>query len=349
MIMSENVALTAVKSALSMSDYKEELNALSEFVKQGMHKDFDYGEIPYTKGMSLLQPGAEKLAKKFGLVPKYECLKEVEDYEKSFIYKKYKCILIHYQTGNFVGEAIRSSNSKEKSFKGKDIYELANPVEAKAQKRALVAAVRLATMASEIFYDGGDSEEDETPPGKSVTQVEDPERHRLMGALFQAGCDRGFEEVVLKQLIYKKMKVESLKDVSNKQLSELIEDLITTFRLVGRGNKWEKFDSISSTSEKPHVEETKQQVVGQGGFMEVEYVSPPPMQIMEGEVFEMQTCRNKKRHGENPFPVKPGSPSPYFCSQECWDEFYPAKPSTESLQEKIQRNKELAAQRKAAQ
>jgi hypothetical protein len=158
-----------------------------EYTKKLMTEGKDYGVIPGTgKKPTLLKPGAEKLCSLFGLVPVFEVLDKITDFDKGMFYFQYLCKL--EKNGNVVGTGIGSCNSKEKKYRYRYVmeweasesdkenavdvidvrgknnrtykkykvensepFELVNTIDKMAQKRALVAATLIATNASEFF------------------------------------------------------------------------------------------------------------------------------------------------------------------------------------------------------
>lgn len=249
--MAEENALTIV-DPVTPAQFKKNHDTLIKFVKSTLKEAKniqggdagDYGVIPYTKKKTLLKPGAEKLLKLFGFAATFELIKEVEDWEKGFTYYRYKCTITHIASGKFIADAIRSANSKEPQVlkQGKSVYETANAVQAKAQKRALVAATTQATMASEIFDADVSDTEDVAPNGPSKKD-DDPRRIRVMGAYFAAARDRGFSTEAAKNAAHRKFNVESMTEITTRQVEELTSELIATFRHVGDGNKPEKIVS----------------------------------------------------------------------------------------------------------
>lgn len=255
----EEKQLATVSPAMGIVDLKSTITTIKDLVKKGMHDGYDYGVIPGTGNKkTLLQPGAEKLSKFFGLTPKYTLLKEIEDFKGGFIYYKYKCELVHFKTGNHAGETERSSNNKEKAFSRDSIFDVANKVQAKAQKRAFVAAVRNATMASEIFFEGADSEDNEDAPGKPVTQEEDPGRIALLRKFFAAAKERGYDEEKIKSMLKAKFKVDSVTKISNAQIKGAYENLITRplTKEADNQKKLDEFDTMAKEAQtKEKVEE----------------------------------------------------------------------------------------------
>lgn len=235
----ENKDLAIIQPASGIVDYQQARSVTLEFYKKQMKKDRDYGIIPGTKKPSLWQPGAEKLANLFGLVPTFTLVKEVEDFENTFFYYKYRCELHHFKTGRKIGDAERSCNSKEKKYiyqKPNEILNSINTLQAMAQKRALVAAVRTATMATEIFSEE-DGATDRTPPRSADPDVEATRIWKIaLAKLFASGAERGFDVEQLKGICYKKYNVDSMTKLTLQQLEERYEALITKWQVVGKGN-----------------------------------------------------------------------------------------------------------------
>lgn len=240
--MSDEQALTIAKPAMGLTDFKQTHKDLLKFVNEQLReaKDIskgdtgDYGVIPYTKKKSLLKPGAEKLLALFGYAASNELVKEVEDWDKRFVYYKYKCTITHKATGTFIADATRSCNNKEKKHATKDVYDVANTVESIAQKRALVAATIQATMASEIFK-LDESDHDDTAPEKATTRDEDPGRVKAIRSYFGTASQRGFTSTRAETLAEKKFNVDSMKKITTNQIKSLTDALVLNYEIVAEG------------------------------------------------------------------------------------------------------------------
>ena len=292
----EEKQLATIAHAITTQDYQVEIESLREFVKKGMHEGYDYGLHPGTKTKTLKKPGAEKLLKKFGLVPEFILEKEITDVEKRYCYYKYRCKLIHYASGKFAGEAVRSSNNREPFFSKQDIFTALSNVEAKAQKRALVAATHTATMAGEIFYDAED--DSSTPPKSGATKDNDPERLRLIGKMFATAKERGINTDDTKKMIYEKYNVDSAKEVTNKQIAEFTDWLMSDYR--------------AKITEPVLPKETSK----------VEASESPEKEIKEDTVILCYTCQ------KNPIDPK----LKYYCSETCKENYYKKKKTSFSFQ-----------------
>ncbi|MDE1866458.1 MAG: hypothetical protein KGI08_01950 [Thaumarchaeota archaeon] len=316
--MTDTKALAVLEHELTPAEFKKQHNTLVAFVKAQLNeskditKGGDFGLIPGTKKKSLFKPGAEKLLKLFGLAAHYELVKEVEDFDKGFLYYKYRCVVTHAKTGTFISDAIRSSNNKEPWIKNKSTYDAANSVEAKAQKRALVAATVQATMASEIFDAEVNIDEDDEKVG-SFKADENPERTALLRRLYGTAAERGFGEVALHKAAIREYGIkESLSELSNGQLKEFIERITLTFMPVEKGQAPKKFDSGSSVQEKENTS-TPQET---SNVQEGEIVDEP---VLPTKYF----CKGKK-HDSKDNQVETTVEHPW-CSQECQDSMYPPK------------------------
>lgn len=158
----ETSAITAVESA--RLHYRQ----MTQFVREMMVKDVDYGVIPGTSKPTLLKPGAEKLCKLFSLRPTYELVKSVEDFETPLFYFHYRCSLYH--NGELMGQGEGNCNTRERRYERQQnrVFDLVNTVCKIAQKRSLIAAVLNVCGASEFFTQ--DLEDEEQKPAKGASE-----------------------------------------------------------------------------------------------------------------------------------------------------------------------------------
>lgn len=352
-------ALTTVERSLTDIEFKKSHNDLAKFVKTQLReatgfKDAkgydkitsgDYGIIPRTNKKSLLKPGAEKLLKLFGFTSRMELVKEVEDFEHAFVLYKYRCVITHAASGTYIADAIRSCNNKEGKHASKSVYDAANTIESIAQKRALVAATVQATMASEIF-DADVSENDEEAPNNSTTAQEDPRRNRLIAKLYATATERGWTDKWIHAAVAKKWKVESLTNISNDQIDELTEFIVTKYTEVGKGNKPVLRETIPVNS----ANETAKGVE----VTNSESVERIDAEVIEPEKKEANLCRNKKKHGDGKVVVdhadNPDYANPYFCNKECENEYWGESAQRKSkMEEFIEKGKQKKAAEEAQQ
>jgi hypothetical protein len=181
----ELAVLETEKNALSAIDIRRQVNLIQEVMKEVMQKDVHFGVIPGTDKPALLKAGAEKLLMTFRLGASYDELPGSSESD-NFICYKIKCTLTHIGSGNVVGSAIGTCNSKEKKYRTRSVYankataeekkigekqtratkdgktydvyvvpqdpwDIQNTIYKMACKRALIASVINATGASDIF------------------------------------------------------------------------------------------------------------------------------------------------------------------------------------------------------
>jgi hypothetical protein len=121
------VAVAVDSTIMAKADYGLDVgravamrSAVVEVMQKVMKEGTDFGEIPGTTQAgkkpkkALLQPGAEVLCQVFRLRPEYTELAVVE--RDDFISIKIRCRLFNSVTGEQVGEAIGSANSREDRY-----------------------------------------------------------------------------------------------------------------------------------------------------------------------------------------------------------------------------------------
>lgn len=301
-----NQLITFVKSQLKAAKtYKDDRG--NDKMTEG-----DYGVIPRTSKKSLLKPGAEKLLKLFGLSAKMELVSSNEDFKNNFISYRYKCTITHIASDKFIADATRSCNNKEVKHARKDVYDVANTIEAVAQKRALIAATVQATMATEIF-DADVSEHETEGPGEKTTREDDPRRNRITMGLYGTANRYGWNDNHIHAALKKKWDYDSVTQASNQDLEELKEFIELNYKEVEKGEKpvLIKKEVINLQPEKP--EEIKENMVD--------------VEIIEDTKY---TCKGTKHHPANEklgledTMVYTTFENPW-CSKECEEEYYPKK------------------------
>jgi hypothetical protein len=97
--------------------FKEYLEAVREFVRDVLSEgiEADYGKIPGTKRLTLLQPGADKLCGLFSFVPKFILEDRTEDKDTGRYDVRYRCEL--YRGEVKVGEAVAFASSFESKWR----------------------------------------------------------------------------------------------------------------------------------------------------------------------------------------------------------------------------------------
>ena len=137
--------------AITLSDAKERIRMLQEFIKEMMIEGVDYGIIPKCDKPSLFKSGAEKLTDIFGFTKQVEITNRLEDWKEGIFHYEVKAILISKRTGLVEAEGIGSCNNREKKYINQHSFSVINTVLKMAKKRALIDAVLSATRSSAIF------------------------------------------------------------------------------------------------------------------------------------------------------------------------------------------------------
>jgi ssDNA-binding Zn-finger/Zn-ribbon topoisomerase 1 len=124
----ETAIVWAEPTALAKPDYGIDVArvvamraAVEEVVSKVLREGEHYGALPGTKGKDgkppkkmLFQPGAEVLCQVFRLRPEYKELAVIE--REDFLMVKILCRLFNSVTGENVGEAIASANTREEKY-----------------------------------------------------------------------------------------------------------------------------------------------------------------------------------------------------------------------------------------
>ena len=124
---STDLATTTPAAVAVRMDYGLDVNravamrlAVVDVMQKVMKEGTDFGVIPGTTQAgkkpkkALLQPGAEVLCQVFRLRPEY--IIETRDERPDFILREIRCRLYNSVTGELVGEAIGSANSREQKY-----------------------------------------------------------------------------------------------------------------------------------------------------------------------------------------------------------------------------------------
>ena len=207
-IVKETEALTATDMRKQVNRIQEIMKAVMIGPTKDNPEGVHYGIIPGTKKPTLLKPGAEKIAMTFRLGCEFDELPGSVESD-AFICYKINCQLIHTPTGQIVGNGRGTCNSKEKKYltrmvyadratdeekaigkpetrtgkggKTYDVYivpqnpwDLQNTIYKMACKRALVAAILIATAASDIF-----TQDVEDLPAGTIPDPEKDQREKI--------------------------------------------------------------------------------------------------------------------------------------------------------------------------
>lgn len=159
--MSSEIVKAEQQAAMEV---RQQVNQIQYLMKEVLKPGEHYGTVPgCRKKPTLLQPGAEKIAYMFHLVPTYD----VRRYDMAGGHREYevKCTLTSRDTGEVMGEGVGTCSTMESKYRyrGKwvngskvreenpDIADTWNTVLKIAKKRANVDAVKSTTAASDIF------------------------------------------------------------------------------------------------------------------------------------------------------------------------------------------------------
>lgn len=163
-----------------VKEISERKKLLAKFIRKEMKPDIDFGIIPGTQKASLFKPGAEKLARLFGLgVRIVDSQKEI-DLHQNFAMFTYRMEAYHLATGVVVAQCEGACNSFEKKYKDRAVYEynrstnrkekvrdeetpigdVLNTLMKMAQKRGYVGVIMQATGASDFYTQDVEDETD---------------------------------------------------------------------------------------------------------------------------------------------------------------------------------------------
>lgn len=172
-----------------LDNLKARIGLMKEFVSKQLRMDVDYGTIPGTPKPCLYQPGAQKLARLFGLTVRKECTHREVDRETNFAMFTYKATVYVAKNDTVIAECEGSCNSQEKKYANRrnrgvseetPVTDILNTLQKMAQKRAFVGAVIEACAASDFFTQDIDSPEEaealgmRPAPARATVQVPKP-------------------------------------------------------------------------------------------------------------------------------------------------------------------------------
>ena len=135
----------------TFDDVRERLKLFQEYINEFMVPGVDYGIIKGYQKPSLFKSGAEKLCDIFGFSKHVEVTNRIEDWDKGVFSYEVKSTLINKSTGLIEAEGFGSCNSREKSYRNQDPFNIVNTILKMAKKTALVDAVLNATNSSGLF------------------------------------------------------------------------------------------------------------------------------------------------------------------------------------------------------
>lgn len=93
------------------------MNAAVDTLHRSMTPGTDYDTIPGTRKPTLLKPGAEKVLRVFCLGPRYEIVKQTEDWDRGLFDYVVRCTLVHHKTQIAVADGLGSSSTFESKYR----------------------------------------------------------------------------------------------------------------------------------------------------------------------------------------------------------------------------------------
>ncbi|MDQ1147041.1 hypothetical protein QE429_003868 [Bacillus sp. SORGH_AS 510] len=207
--------------AISLTESKERINSLQEFVKEMMIEGIDYGVFEGYQKPSLLKPGAEKLCDVFGFSKYISIINRIENWDAGLFAYDVKVTLKSKRNGFTEAEGIGNCNSKEKSFINQDPFSIVNTLLKMAEKRALVDAVLSATRASGIFT----QDIEDFPKLKKYKEGDDLVTARQLQRIFRTITNLKINPETAKEIMKMNYLVERSTQLTKKQASSFIQDL----------------------------------------------------------------------------------------------------------------------------
>ncbi len=214
--------------AITLMEAKERIKLLQEFVKEMMVPGIDYGTIPGCQKPSLYKTGAEKLSDIYGFSKQVAVINRIEDWEKGLFAYEVRATLINKKTGLIEADGLGSCNSREKKYRDKDAYSIANTILKMAKKRALVDAVLSATRSSGLFtQDIEDMEVVQSSPvlASNETQCKMATEKQLK-KMYALTKDMNLPGTTARQLLKDRYNAQSSDELTCQQASDFISHLI---------------------------------------------------------------------------------------------------------------------------
>lgn len=127
--MSQALALYKPNATEAVQTAANNRLIVQELKKSVLIPKLDYGEVGGGGKPTLLKAGAERLCAAFHLYPVYEDVSVIERWDgpDPFFFYRYRCNLMHIETGLQVGSGIGSCNSKEDKYGWRWVSETSVP------------------------------------------------------------------------------------------------------------------------------------------------------------------------------------------------------------------------------
>lgn len=207
---------------ISLTEAKERVQLLQQFVDEMMTEGVDYGRIKGFNKPTLLKPGAEKLCDIFGFSKQISIINRLENWEIGIFSYEVKVTLISKQSGLIEAEGIGTCNNKEKGYIDQDPFSIVNTLLKMAKKRALIDATLSATRASGIFTQDIESLSDMS----GIQEKDEPVTKRQLQMIFNLVKEANILPEVAKEMMKMMFNVDHSTKLTKKQASLFIQDLL---------------------------------------------------------------------------------------------------------------------------
>lgn len=122
-VVEHTTEVSAFMPVMSIDLALERWESIQRFISRIMTPGEDFGVIPGSKKPSLLKPGAEKLTAFFGLVPTFDVVERIQDWNgqqfgEPFFHYEVRCRLSRADVTR--GEGLGSCNSREVKYRYRD-------------------------------------------------------------------------------------------------------------------------------------------------------------------------------------------------------------------------------------
>ncbi|AEE95755.1 hypothetical protein [Mahella australiensis] len=225
----DSVSLQQVQATM------QKISQFQQIIQKTLHQNHDYGVVPGTDKPTLLKPGAEKILMMMGLRSEFEIVDSTRDWETGFFQYQVRCKL--YKGDILITEGLGCANTRESKYAKQNPFSIDNTILKMAKKRALVDATLLVASLSDIFtqdledmdLNGEAIERKEQSRSYSNTNETTSASQQQIKAIFaiagKLGCNGENEVLALLEAIGHH--VDSLKDLSKKEASDIITELNT--------------------------------------------------------------------------------------------------------------------------
>ncbi|MED0667947.1 hypothetical protein [Pseudobacillus badius] len=160
----------------------------------------------------------------------------IEDWITGIFAYEVKVTLTSKETGLIEAEGIGSCNNRESSLRQQDPYTVVNTVLKMTKKRALIAAVLSATCASGLFTQ---DIEDFPKQQASIKRGDELTTKRQLQTIFRIVAELQMNPEVAKEMMQMSYNIDRSKQLTKKQASHFIQDLLHLKDAFEEGEKLE--------------------------------------------------------------------------------------------------------------